>query len=44
MLGIFSTDLAETRKITDVDPSIMADLCAYEANHVGTIPGDVLSD
>jgi hypothetical protein len=35
VLGIFSTDLAETRNTTDVDPSIMACLCAYEARACG---------
>jgi hypothetical protein len=41
-IGIFSTDLDETRKLMDGDPAVMAGIIAYELHATRSFPGSVL--
>jgi hypothetical protein len=42
-VGIFSTDLEETRRIMDEDPGVRAGIFVYETHLTRSFPGDTLS-
>ena len=42
-IGIFSTDLEETRGIMDEDPGVKAGIFVYEAHPARSFPGDALA-
>ncbi len=42
-IGIFATNLEETRRIMDDDPGVQAGLFTYEAHESRSFPGDALA-
>jgi hypothetical protein len=42
-VGIFSTDAAETRRLMDGDPAVMAGILTYEIHATVSFPGSMLS-
>ncbi len=42
-IGIFSTDVEETRRIMDGDPGVKAGIFVYEVHPTRSFPGDGLS-
>lgn len=43
-VGIFSTDVEETRKIMDEDPGVKAGIFVYEIHPTRSFPGDALAE
>ena len=41
-VGVFSTELAETRRIMDGDPAVKAGIITYETHSTRSFPGDSL--
>jgi hypothetical protein len=41
-IGIFSTDLEETRKTLDGDPAVRAGILTYEVHETRSFPGDAI--
>jgi len=41
-VGIFSTDIVETKKIMDEDPGVQAGIFVYEIHPTRSFPGDAL--
>lgn len=41
-LGIFTTDVDETRRIMDDDPAVLAGIFSYEVHPCRSFPGDAL--
>ena len=41
-IGIFSTDLEETRKTMDADPAVRAGILTYEVHETRSFPGDAI--
>jgi hypothetical protein len=42
-IGVFNTDLDETRKLMDDDPGVKAGVFVYEAHPCRSFPGDALA-